>query len=186
VEISFEMVCDALATGCLLALARTSLHAWEPYSRLLRSRFVVPLSILLFWIAYRIKATHELLWLVAAIPLANFSSAFLLDHCMTEENIYSKTLNLGWIAHIGVLSYSLYLWQEVFLVQGRWTYQPWHWFPISWVLAFGAASASYYLVERPFLRLRERLRILRPAKGTETSHVPLRALPPAGLDRFAT
>jgi peptidoglycan/LPS O-acetylase OafA/YrhL len=159
--ISFEMVSDALATGCLLALARTSLHAWAPYNRLLGSRFIVPLAVSLLWLAYRIKSTHEFLWFVAAIPLANFSAAFLIDHCITAENIYTKALNLTWVAYIGVLSYSLYLWQEVFLVQGRWKSEPWHWFPISWMLAFGAASGSYYLVERPFLRLRERLRILR-------------------------
>lgn len=88
--ISFEMVCDALATGCLLALARTSLQAWEPYKRLLGSKFVVPLSIALCWLAYRIKSTHELLWLVAAISLANFSAALLIDHCITAENTYPR------------------------------------------------------------------------------------------------
>lgn len=70
-------------------------------------------------------------------------------------------------------------------MQGRWNSQPWHWFPISWVLAFGAASASYYLVEKPFLRLRESLRILHQKRGT-ASHVPLGGLPPGGLGRFAS
>jgi len=157
VSISFEMVSDALATGCLLALTRSTLHAWKPYERLLKSKFTVPLSIAVCLLAYRIKSTREVIWVLAAIPLANFSIALLIDHCITAENIYTRALNLRWIAHLGVLSYSLYLWQEMFLVQGRWASQPWHWFPISWVLALGAACSSYYLVERPFLRLRERL-----------------------------
>src|SRR5262249_7480517 len=156
-SMSFEMVSDALATGCLLALVRTTLHAWKPYGLLLRSGFTVPVLASLCWLAYRVKESHQTIWLLAAIPLANFSIALIIDHCSTADNGYTKVLNLSWVAYIGVLSYSLYLWQQVFLVQDRWKYQPWHWVPISWALAFGAACASYYLVERPFLRLRERL-----------------------------
>ncbi len=58
---------------------------------------------------------------------------------LTAENIYTRFLNLSRISSIGVLSYSLYLWQEVFLVQGRWASQPWHWFPLSWILSIAAA-----------------------------------------------
>ena len=53
---------------------------------------------------------------------------------------------------IGTASYSLYLWQQLFLNPGnegvlcR--------FPLNLVLAFVAAFASFYLVERPFLILK--------------------------------
>ena len=57
---------------------------------------------------------------------------------------------------IGTASYSLYLWQQLFLNPGnegvlcR--------FPLNLVLAFVAAFASFYLVERPFLALKDRAR----------------------------
>jgi peptidoglycan/LPS O-acetylase OafA/YrhL len=57
---------------------------------------------------------------------------------------------------LGALSYSLYLWQQPFLVTesrsplGRW--------PLNLAMAFGFAVGSYLLVERPFLRLKDRLR----------------------------
>jgi peptidoglycan/LPS O-acetylase OafA/YrhL len=154
---AFEFVSDALATGCLLALVRATCHSWTPYARLLRSGLTIPILAFSCYAAYRVKASHEQVWLLAGIPLANFAIALIIDHCITAENFYTRFLNLRWIASIGVLSYSLYLWQEVFLVQGRWTSQPWHWFPLSWLFSFAAAWCSYRLVEKPFLSLRESL-----------------------------
>jgi peptidoglycan/LPS O-acetylase OafA/YrhL len=56
---------------------------------------------------------------------------------------------------VGVISYSLYLWQQLFLC--RYHASWFTTFPLNIVLAFAAATASYHLVEQPFLRLRERL-----------------------------
>ena len=52
---------------------------------------------------------------------------------------------------VGALSYSIYLWQELF----AWAYIP-ALAKIAGILA--TASASYYLIERPLLGLRARLR----------------------------
>jgi peptidoglycan/LPS O-acetylase OafA/YrhL len=65
------------------------------------------------------------------------------------------------IYFLGLISYSLYLWhfvimQQIQLVIGEtYTSQP-HWvtFPLNIVAVTGAASISYYLVERPFYRLK--------------------------------
>jgi peptidoglycan/LPS O-acetylase OafA/YrhL len=54
---------------------------------------------------------------------------------------------------IGVLSYSRYLWQQLFLDRssdGIVTT-----FPVNVGAAFVAAAASYFIVERPFLSLKE-------------------------------
>ena len=55
---------------------------------------------------------------------------------------------------VGVLSYSLYLWQQPFLNphNAGWV-AAW---PINIVLAAGAALVSYYVIESPFLRLKDR------------------------------
>jgi peptidoglycan/LPS O-acetylase OafA/YrhL len=49
---------------------------------------------------------------------------------------------------LGALSYSIYLWQQLFL--GR----PLHWWSFPAIVSL--ACASYWIVERPFLRLRHR------------------------------
>ena len=72
--------------------------------------------------------------------------------------VSQKRSFLDWkpLVWIGVLSYSLYLWQQIFCLQsplpivGR--------FPLNVVASFAAAALSYYFVERPALRLRDRLK----------------------------
>jgi peptidoglycan/LPS O-acetylase OafA/YrhL len=64
-------------------------------------------------------------------------------------------LNLRWIVFLGGLSYSLYLWQQVFLdphSAAMFTS-----FPMNIGAALVVAAASFYFVERPALRLKTAL-----------------------------
>jgi peptidoglycan/LPS O-acetylase OafA/YrhL len=70
-------------------------------------------------------------------------------------------LNQRAVIWLGVLSYSLYVWQELFIA---WSAGPrlsplalYDW-RLWWIAAFGSACASYYLVERPILRIRDKYR----------------------------
>lgn len=64
-----------------------------------------------------------------------------------------KLLNSRLAVHIGLISYSLYLWQQMFLGH---PHSAIFRFPINFVLAFVAAEVSYKFIERPFLRIRAR------------------------------
>jgi peptidoglycan/LPS O-acetylase OafA/YrhL len=57
---------------------------------------------------------------------------------------------------LGVLSYSLYLWQQLFLTPMNHTLSGS--FPLNLLACLAAAAASYCLIERPFLSLRRRFR----------------------------
>jgi peptidoglycan/LPS O-acetylase OafA/YrhL len=58
--------------------------------------------------------------------------------------------------YVGVLSYSLYVWNPLFLnAETHWTLNV---FPLNFIGLFAAGAFSYYLIERPVLRLKERLR----------------------------
>ena len=76
---------------------------------------------------------------------------------------------LNWkpLAFVGTLSYSLYLWQQLFL--NRTSGAAIAGFPLNLVLAFAAAATSFYLVEQPALRLRRRLETSwrRPLAGAQ-------------------
>ena len=69
----------------------------------------------------------------------------------------SAVLNWRPLTYIGVLSYSLYVWNPLFLNHEM------HWvinaFPLNFITLFAAAAFSYYLIERPVLRLKDRLRV---------------------------
>lgn len=88
-----------------------------------------------------------------------------------------RLLNHPIAVWIGTISYSLYLWHVLVIVGGE------RWLPvdrpaqiaIEFTLSFAAAALSFYLVERPFRALRNRLR---PRPGAETSDrglLPLRS-----------
>ena len=80
-------------------------------------------------------------------PVMHFSIAGLLLHVVQRPY---WILNVEPVVWLGKISYSLYLWQQLFAFGGH--PRPWY-FPL---LAVVAASASYYLVEQPILRERER------------------------------
>ena len=89
---------------------------------------------------------------VYLIPMA------LLGTVLYPAGIASRFLELAPLRWIGRLSYSLYLWQQMFF-SGHF-YKPlgiWQSFPLCWLLLFACAAGSYYLVERPMMKLGHRL-----------------------------
>jgi peptidoglycan/LPS O-acetylase OafA/YrhL len=92
----------------------------------------------------------------------------------------AKFLNTAPMRAIGVLSYSLYIWQELFMGKGYHTFS--NSFIVSMAAALAAACVSYFLMEKPFLELRRRLGAsgpLRPAILT-TPSVPVSMPEPTG------
>ncbi len=84
----------------------------------------------------------------------------MLQSLLLPEYGFYRALNWKWVRHIGVLSYSIYIWQQMFCgteksvfgLTSAW----WLRFP-TWILtALLAAHASYYLLEKPLLKLRAR------------------------------
>ena len=78
-----------------------------------------------------------------------------------------RFLELPVLAWVGRMSYSLYIWQQLFLPSnelprglGMWQQGPWN-----LAAAFGCAAASYYLVERPAIAWGKRLRKRRYHQG---------------------
>jgi peptidoglycan/LPS O-acetylase OafA/YrhL len=149
---SFECVADALATGCLLAYARPWLWNHSIYRRLLERRATElwPAVILVLAIA---SARWEHFGAVAGISLLNIAIAVWIDWCLRyPDSLVGRILNARPIAFVGVLSYSMYLWQQPFLRPGH-TLR----FPLN-ILCIGIlALASFFLIERPMLRLRARV-----------------------------
>jgi peptidoglycan/LPS O-acetylase OafA/YrhL len=152
----FETVADAIATGCLLASTRHWFHAQPPYRRFLGSRlfFVVPVSVLFADTFYGRPTVYYLI----SHTVMNIGIALCLDWCVTyHTGIVGRILNSRPLIFIGVLSYSLYLWQQLFF--NRYSTLPINRFPANLVLVALTALGSYYLIEQPTLKLRQRLEL---------------------------
>jgi peptidoglycan/LPS O-acetylase OafA/YrhL len=150
----FPAMFDYLATGCALALLRPWLLTQKWYLRLTASRWLLLLVPLIFLIN---RMDGYTLVMLVGSPVMNICIALLIESCTRhDDTLAGRFLNWKPVAALGVLSYSLYLWQQPFLNRhsDAWVNA----FPQNLAFAFVAALLSYFVVERAFLGLRNRLR----------------------------
>jgi peptidoglycan/LPS O-acetylase OafA/YrhL len=147
-QYAFPCVEDALAAGCLLAMYRDRI----PTRRV--DRWIVPIVIL-------VLAVNQFQFPFGVYPMLlqtsrNLCIALVVDHCIRKEY---RVLNWAPVVWLGWISYSLYLWQMPFLSPAGMVNPRHMWFDFPYNLGFAlvAGCASYYLVEQPVLRLRDRV-----------------------------
>jgi len=166
---SFQTNADALAAGCVLAGVRVWLWARPGYLRFQRSWAFLAVPVVALAAAILLSFEQPPLLMASyaiGMTALNLAIALIIDRCVRHPgDILGRLLNWSPMIFIGVLSYSLYLWQEPFL--NRLSSWPVNWFPINLILTFLAALLSYYVVEKPFLDLRRRIeRRLRASAAT--------------------
>lgn len=151
----FPMVADSLAMGCLLARSRSWLEEQGWYLRLFRPVYSAGLLLLV------VLANRYMGFSVVSIlgsSVINVSLAILIHRSVyAPDDWIGRVLNWKPIVFVGALSYSLYLWQQLFLNRNStaWICA----FPQNLMFAIAAALGSYFLLEKPLLKLRHRLRV---------------------------
>jgi peptidoglycan/LPS O-acetylase OafA/YrhL len=141
---------DALLWGAVTAFTlhdpklreklRKELGAWPT---------LVMAAVVLFCFVYYSNLTS----MFPAVMIPLILAATLLH----PEWIISRVLELRPIAWVGRISYSLYIWQQLFMVPG-WEHTTHFWAQWPWNLALiPVACASYYLIERPLIRIGARV-----------------------------
>lgn len=151
----FQAVADILATGCLLAGYHTMLGKQPVYMRLLSSRFFFLIPLASLAIAAVLARGDSSAFYIYGQSLANLGIVLTMDWFLRFPNSPAgRLLNTAPFVWVGILSYSLYLWQEPFLNSdsAAWLAA----FPMNVTLTFLAALISYGFVERPFLKLKPR------------------------------
>jgi len=163
---------DALLVGCFVAIYYDRLVVWVCR----RSKVVHLAFLMLFLMAfaepyvYHLVSMHQhtynetflqhcVLPLLNALCgskglLTNILVAIILVYSINVKGYWYKFLNATITNYIGLLSYSLYLWQQIFITDRMRTL----YLPIPTIVLCIAVSAhvSYYLIEKPFLKLKSR------------------------------
>ncbi len=144
---------DTIMFGCLMALL---------YDNATFNRIVRPLlrpSLVLFSAAFFVIASPLLdarfearySWPVGYTLRAVCVSLVLLHVVRNPASPAGRVLNSRVLRHVGLISYGLYLWQQLFTEPSA---LRWPWIIILTVLC---AELSYQLVERPAFHLRDRI-----------------------------
>lgn len=153
---------DCLAFGCAGAVLFA--HRREMIERTLKPRprltAVIGLMLILF--------PHYALWLpLKPVAIVEFYpglqalgfSILLLHSIVSPEWGFYQTLNRKWICRIGIWSYSIYIWQQLFWPAPRIFGLDRIWWLGLWLIPLSVVTIiSYYGLERPFFRLRSRHR----------------------------
>jgi peptidoglycan/LPS O-acetylase OafA/YrhL len=144
---------DTISMGCLLALAARSdsCRAWL-------DRLTRPVHLCLYFVAIcvALRLGHSAKFHLCLSFTVNAAClSMLVWGLIRSEGIAKRILSNRIITTIGIGSYSIYLWQQLFIHprMGGWV----HNFPQNVALALGAAALSFWLIERPFNRLKDRV-----------------------------
>lgn len=136
---------DTLALGCLLALHRDRLASHRWFNAVVESRWSVPLLYLL--------AAGSLLigWRPSVLlrtPLVAAAIVLILERCIRHpDRGLARVVTARGVVYVGSASYSLYLWQQLFLdpTSASWPAA----FPVNIAAAVGVGLLSWHLIERP-------------------------------------
>src|SRR5207248_244338 len=145
---SFLLRFDSLAFGCLAAVLlmhrRAVLEKFlnrSPYLTFLTGLFLVVIPELSF---HRMSIV---LWFESKYTIQALGFLILLLHSVVAAGLaVYRPLNWAWVRHIGVLSYSIYIWQHL-LWPGPTLFDPWWGLGLWIVFLWALAATSYYGLE---------------------------------------
>jgi peptidoglycan/LPS O-acetylase OafA/YrhL len=159
---AFDTRADQLLVGCLLAVALRGRFATRTWSALCAHAALPALSFgalaLSAALAYRFGPTYRDAVGFVVDPL--LVAVLIVQLIAWSHRAPWSWLNRPAIRYLGRISYSIYLYQQIVptLVDGALRRQPFLVRLAATLIGVTlVASASYWFVERPFLRLKERL-----------------------------
>lgn len=185
IHYAFDTRADQLLVGCLLAVSLKAGLARRVFDGLTRSVWVsgVTAALLLSSVAagrawgtqYQQAVGFALQPLVVA--------ALIVQVIALRDTALWRWLNWKWVIYLGTISYSIYLYQQIVPgpVMRALDNQPaLLQLAVSCTVILMLASGSYFFVERPFLRMKQRFETrhrersaVRPSDLSQESRVPL-------------
>lgn len=158
---AFQNRADAVMFGCITALLAGAPFFEKIYSYVARRWWIAP--VVLIFVSGGLGARYGNRWDYSlGITVDGVCIAITLLWCVRNpDSSPGRFLNSRLLKHIGVLSYSIYIWQQLFLnpeSRGTFgTHSLWFDLPLSYALVLAAAELSYHVIEKPSIELRKHL-----------------------------
>ncbi|MEO6209456.1 MAG: acyltransferase [Gemmatimonadaceae bacterium] len=143
---------DSIMWGVVAALALSRPEVRSFIERYLSTIVMLAVVALYGAIVYR-YGTRPTFWEAMIVPV------IIVGTVLRPQSVVGRMLENPVMRWIGRLSYSLYLWEFFFVYYPGvpTTLGVWQTFPVNLIAAVVCAAASYYLVERPLVRIGHRL-----------------------------
>jgi peptidoglycan/LPS O-acetylase OafA/YrhL len=150
-----DIQADNILFGVVFALALADKQIGPKLQSILRQKITSFLAILVFASTFILAPYVD--WKVAFCLLsvrAISVPVMILSTLHNPQTAFGKALELKAVRFVGLISYSLYLWQELFLA---WDPNPYltvvQRFPLNLAMTFLFATLSFYMVEMPLIRV---------------------------------
>ncbi len=172
-----ETRANELLLGCLLAVLLPGIQRRLEPMRWVRAA-ITPLALLALagveaFVAHNTRITRyplEEIWagLAAALLIVGLTVG-------SERSVTTRMFRTWPMVSIGRISYGMYLWLLPVVVVLPIYWHPWHGNPYvasvgTMAVIIAIATVSYFVVERPFLRLKERFQVVRSSKSLTHRH----------------
>ncbi len=144
----FDTRADGLLVGCLLGL----IASWGKLPSV-RWFLALPAALSLFFAI--VFVSWDSAFYAYGLPVINLSMALVLAYVLTARPAWLAGKILTWV---GTISYGLYLWHNLVfnLVRERITESSWGVLVLGSIVSLACATLSYYLLEKPCLKFKER------------------------------
>jgi peptidoglycan/LPS O-acetylase OafA/YrhL len=147
-----DLVLDGILLGSLLTVALRQERILRAAQILLRPWVAIGYGVLLFLMLQRHNSSFAQTSLMTLFPLLVGSTV------LHPGALLSRLLELAPVRFVGRISYSLYLWQQLFFNPERVSAHVLETHPgLRWIAATVCALASYYLIETPLIRIGHRI-----------------------------
>ncbi|HEV3132939.1 MAG TPA: acyltransferase [Acidimicrobiales bacterium] len=158
---AFDSRADAILLGCLLGLLANDgyLSRWKPWAIRMAAFAAMASTAFMAWVLFYAPLFTEAL-AVWWLPLTTLACASVLVYfVVSPEGIGSRIVGISFLVFVGDLSYTLYLVHfpvDLALEPNGTSWPSWVTQVVRLAIIFAIAIASWYLMERPLMRWRQR------------------------------
>ena len=171
---------DALMVGCTLGVTMSfwsiRASARNIFSKLLVIIALVSMACLLAFLMFG-KCLAPWMLQYGYLVTELLAAILVIDVLISPQSVIRKLLTMRWLVWVGSISYGLYLWH--FPVYKTMGWLGFDWLPIrifGTLVTFFIAILSYYVMEKPILRLKKRFTRTIPNNSIQPIAAPLNSV----------